>query len=104
MPPGDAPLVPDPPPPRPARRDAAIDAAMRRFDGVEDPPRTAPDRPRRSWAGRPQLAWAMTAGLVVIIGLPTGGAPRGYDAKHRCRGDTVARAFGSARQAAGDEC
>ena len=71
MPPGDAPLVPDPPPPRPARRDAAIDAAMRRFDGAEDPPRTASDKPRRSWAGRPQLAWAMTAGLVAIIGLPT---------------------------------
>jgi len=70
MPPGDAPLVPSPPPPRPARRDAAIDAAMRRFDGVEEPPSPAPDRPRPPWFRRPQYALAMTACLVAVIGLP----------------------------------
>ena len=29
--------LPEPPPPRPARRDAAIDAALRRFDGIDEP-------------------------------------------------------------------
>jgi hypothetical protein len=66
----DSALVPKPPPPRPARRDAAIDAALRRFDGMEDEA-PAPVRPRPSWIGRPQLAWAMTACLVAVIGLPT---------------------------------
>ena len=63
--------LPQPPPPRPARRDAAIDAALRRFDGLEE---AAPDsgRPRRSWASshRPQLAIAFSAMLLVVIGIP----------------------------------
>ena len=39
--------LPSPPPPRPARRDAAIEAALRQFDGVED---AAAEQPRRTWA------------------------------------------------------
>jgi hypothetical protein len=71
MPPGDSPLVPAPPPPRPARRNAAIDAALRRFDGVDEAPASTPAKVRPSWIGRPQLAWAMTACLVAVVGLPT---------------------------------
>src|SRR3982751_4061724 len=37
-------FLPTPPRPAPAKRAAAIDAAMRRFDGVDDAPRAAPDR------------------------------------------------------------
>lgn len=65
----DSALVPKPPPPRPARRDAAIEAAMRRFDGEALAP--APAKARPTWIGRPQLAWALTACLVAVIGLPT---------------------------------
>ena len=66
--------LPDPPPPRPDRRDAAIEAAMRRFDGAADPPRAA-DRPRAArpvpWRiGRPHIGALVTAVLVAAIGLP----------------------------------
>ncbi|MEO9132640.1 MAG: tetratricopeptide repeat protein [Sphingomonas sp.] len=64
--------LPEPPPPRPARRDAAIEAALRRFDEGG-----APDRPRAvtpaSWRGRivrPQFAAFATVALVALIGLP----------------------------------
>lgn len=40
-------LLPKSPPPRPVRREAAIAAAMRRFDGVADAP-AEPERPRTS--------------------------------------------------------
>jgi hypothetical protein len=66
----DSALVPKPPPPRPARRDAAIDAALRRFDGVEEAPAVAPAKARLAWRARPQFALAMTACLVAVIGLP----------------------------------
>jgi len=70
MPPGDSPLLPEPPPPRPAGRDAAIAAALRRFDGE---PAAAPE-PRasraNSWTRHPQLGLALAASLVVIIGFP----------------------------------
>jgi hypothetical protein len=64
--------LPEPPPPRPARRDAAIDAALRRFDGLPDAPAAASEGPRRSWASthRPQLAVAFSALLLVIIFIP----------------------------------
>jgi hypothetical protein len=62
-------LVPEPPPPRPARRDAAIEAALRRFDGIED---HHPATPSTSWARkhRPQFGVLVTAGLIAAIGLP----------------------------------
>ncbi|HET8750795.1 MAG TPA: hypothetical protein VFM42_08650, partial [Sphingomicrobium sp.] len=64
--------LPEPPPPRPARRDAAIEAALRKFDGVEDAAPAARERPRRSWASthRPQLAVLVSAMLVVVVGIP----------------------------------
>jgi hypothetical protein len=63
-------LLPEPPPPRPAGRDAAIAAALRRFDGEPD----AAPQPRGSragsWTRHPQLGLALAASLVVIIGFP----------------------------------
>ena len=72
MPPGDSQLVPDPPPPRPAARDEAIAAAMRRFDGIEEPApaRSEHPRPTGSWLRKPQFATAMSLGLIAIIGGP----------------------------------
>ena len=68
--------LPEPPPPRPARRDAAIAAALQRFDGGGSVPPLA-DRPRAatpaSWRGRiarPQFAAFATIALVALIGLP----------------------------------
>lgn len=63
------PLLPDPPPPRPAARDAAIGAAMRRFDG-EAPLAAAPAAERRSGVSRPQIAAFATIALVAMVGLP----------------------------------
>jgi hypothetical protein len=64
--------LPEPPPPRPARREAAIEAALRRFDGVEDAAPSARKGPRRPWVStyRPQLALALSAMLLVVIGVP----------------------------------
>lgn len=63
--------LPSPPPPRPAARREAIDAALRKFDGIEDAP-ARKQRRRLGWAslqGRP--AGAMVAAAVVaIIGIP----------------------------------
>lgn len=73
-------LLPDPPPPRPARRDAAIAAAMERFDGGELKP--APKRAAASsfWATlrRPQFGMVVTACLVAVIAMPVwfSGDPR----------------------------
>ena len=64
--------LPEPPPVRPSRRDAAIDAALRRFDGIEDAAPASRERPRRSWVRthRPQFALAMSAALVLLVGVP----------------------------------
>ncbi|NUR46130.1 MAG: hypothetical protein HOP91_08265 [Sphingomonas sp.] len=62
-------LLPEPPPPRPAARDAAIEAAMRRFDGLPDQPAAKP-KPRVAWSRRPQFQLAMAASLVLAVGLP----------------------------------
>lgn len=66
--------LPKAPPPRPAARQAAIDAALRKFDGEE----TAPVRGARERAG--WLGWASThrgpasalatAAVVAVIGIP----------------------------------
>lgn len=68
--------LPEPPPPRPARRDAAIAEALRRFDGGGSAPPLA-DRSRAPtstpWRGRivrPQFAAFATVALVALIGLP----------------------------------
>jgi len=69
--------LPQPPPPAPARRDAAIQEAMRRFDARDEPSRAAAIRPEPqrvgSWWGkvnRPQLGILVAASLVAVIGLP----------------------------------
>src|SRR4051794_34251802 len=63
--------LPKPPPPRPARRDEAISAALRKFDGDEQTA-SAHERPKRSWASahRPQVAAFASAMLLVIVGIP----------------------------------
>ena len=72
----DSDLLPKPPPPRPARRDAAIEAALRRFDGADEPaalPRKVGYMSRPAgwaWTRHPQVGLALAASLVVVIGLP----------------------------------
>ena len=64
--------LPEPPPPRPARREAAIEEALRRFDGADAPPRAATGRPR-PWLtgmGRPQIGMLVSAALIAVIGVP----------------------------------
>ncbi|WP_066825703.1 tetratricopeptide repeat protein [Sphingomonas mali] len=61
-------LLPDSPPPRPAARDAAIAAAMRRFDGVPDPaPAVAPDRRPARWVSGKQIG--AFASIILVAGI-----------------------------------
>lgn len=71
-------LIPDPPPPRPARRESAIEQALRRFDGEHAPPgpARAPSRPDRTGWGRPQIAALASAALVVLVSVPIWWAER----------------------------
>src|SRR5512140_3127666 len=65
--------LPEPPPPAPARRQVAIDAAMRRFDAVHGNEQVAEPTVRLPWwekIGRPQVAALVTAGLVALVGVP----------------------------------
>ncbi|HEU0284877.1 MAG TPA: hypothetical protein VFR52_07030 [Sphingomicrobium sp.] len=66
--------LPQPPPPRPAARKAAIDAAMRKFDGIEDAAaKSAAAKPARKWwAGmhrRPAGA-LVTAVAIAVVSVP----------------------------------
>ncbi len=64
--------LPDPPPPRPAARRAALGAAMARFDGVEAPapPRRRPHA-RAGWRLRPGPVGALASiALVALVGIP----------------------------------
>lgn len=67
--------LPAPPPPNPAARRAGIDAAMRKFDGIEDVG-TRPTPPRRQgifdWAASHKRATGglVTAALIAIVGIP----------------------------------
>ncbi|HEX8444311.1 MAG TPA: tetratricopeptide repeat protein [Allosphingosinicella sp.] len=69
-------MLPEPPPPRPAHRETAIETALARFDSVGDlkldmaEPRV--DRPAR-WGARirrPHVAALATVALVAAVGLP----------------------------------
>ena len=60
--------LPPQPPPAPARREAAIGEAMRRFDGGEAAASAVP--PRRPLRTRPQLAGVVAAALVAVVALP----------------------------------
>ena len=64
--------LPKPPPPRPARRDAAIDAALRKFDGIDEPAPAVPQRPSPSWgrARRNPLGLVLSGLLIFVIGVP----------------------------------
>jgi hypothetical protein len=67
-------LLPEPPPARPARREAAIDEALRRFDGggqsAPSPPVKARPAPAREGWGRPQIAALASVALVVLFTVP----------------------------------
>jgi hypothetical protein len=62
--------LPSAPPPSPARRESAIDAAMRRFDGLPPEPRARPAGEGRHWLQRPQFGVLVTVALMAVIGLP----------------------------------
>ena len=66
--------LPSPPPPRPAARQAAIETALRKFDGVEDPasPQPARGRPRRQWATlhRHPAGILVAAALIAVVSVP----------------------------------
>lgn len=61
--------LPDPPPPRPAARKEAIDAALRKFDGIEETP--AVRRPPK-WLGMDRRAFGAlaTAAVVAVVSVP----------------------------------
>ena len=64
-------LLPEVPPPRPARREAAIAEAMRRFDGAPAAAPPVKDRPKQApWWRQPQLAALASIALVITISLP----------------------------------
>lgn len=67
-------LLPEPPPPRPAGRGAAIARAMQRFDGEEAPvAATAPGRaaaPAGWWRQRTQIGAFASILLVAVIAIP----------------------------------
>jgi hypothetical protein len=66
--------LPRPPRPAPARRETAIAAALRRFDGVGEaspaPAPRGPAAPAQSWFGRPHFGALAGAALVALIALP----------------------------------
>lgn len=60
--------MPPQPPPAPAKREAAIAAALRRFEREAT---VAPEtKPRRLWHNRPHMAGLAVASLVLVIGVP----------------------------------
>ena len=66
--------LPQAPPPRPAARRAAIEAALRKFDGVEDAP-PEPARKPPLWAGlagldRRAIGALVTAALIAVVSIP----------------------------------
>ncbi|WP_167298979.1 tetratricopeptide repeat protein [Sphingomonas leidyi] len=67
-------LLPEPPPPRPGGRSAAIARAMRRFDGDEQPIATTPPgqpaAPVRRWRQRTQIGAFASILLVAVIAIP----------------------------------
>ena len=66
--------LPQPPPPRPAARKAAIDAALRRFDGIEDTaPAPAVGKPTQKWwvgMHRRPAGALVTAVAIAVVSVP----------------------------------
>lgn len=69
---GDLPVsLPSPPPPRPAARREAIDAALRRFDGIEEAPaKSRASRPGWVAMNRRPIGALAAAAVVAILGIP----------------------------------
>jgi hypothetical protein len=65
-------LMPQPPPARPARREAAIELALRRFDGSGRQADLPTQRPARRFEGlgRPQVVALVSVALVVLVSVP----------------------------------
>jgi hypothetical protein len=62
--------LPTPPPPRPAARRDAIEAALRRFDGGEEATAERPRRVRFAALDRRGLGALATAAIVALVGVP----------------------------------
>src|SRR5207342_2797230 len=62
--------LPEAPPPRPARREVAIDTALRKFEGIEDAAPATPQEPSWARTHRTQLSVFASAFLLVVIGIP----------------------------------
>lgn len=62
--------LPTPPPPRPAARREAMDAALRKFDGLEGAP--AGKLPARPWwtSHQRQLGALATAAIIAVVSIP----------------------------------
>ena len=71
---GDGSMLPKPPPPRPAARQAAVEAALRKFDGSEELSTGSKERkrPLRGWTvmGRRPAGALVAAALIAVIGIP----------------------------------
>jgi hypothetical protein len=65
-------VAPVPPPPNPAARRAAIDAALRRFDGIEDSPVRRKRPSLWQWASthRAVAGGLLTAMLIAVVSIP----------------------------------
>ncbi len=88
-------LLPEPPPPRPARRRAAIDMAMARLDGVAPVPAPPLATPAR-WGMRPgQVGLFASIALVAVVGIPMA-------LDHRDVSSRPATPIGQSRVAPGD--
>ena len=61
--------LPQPPPPRPAARRDAIEAALRKFDGTED---AAHKQPTRTWwvSHQRQIGALATAAIIAVVSIP----------------------------------
>jgi hypothetical protein len=72
---GNETLLPTPPPPRPAARQAAVEAALRKFDGSEEVSESkVRKRPSPGWwsgMNRRPAGALVTAALIAMIGIPT---------------------------------
>src|SRR5262245_49615708 len=65
--------LPQPPPPSPGRREAAIALAMRRFEGAEAPAASMPRQARTSWWPKltmPRVGALVSLVIVAAIGVP----------------------------------
>ncbi len=90
-------LLPKPPLPRPAAREAAIDEAMRRFDGAQETPSVGNSKlpAKRTWLAQPwarqQLGALLATAIVGMVTLPLW-TSREQHAELASRGTTTIKA------------